>query len=77
MALPDTKVMVLNRHTEKVIPVMIKNIVLTNTWGRFTYDYNETLLLLDPEPAVFLRHGVDVGWGGAMESAHLLQIKQR
>ncbi len=54
--------MVLNNNTEEVVPVMMKNIVLTNTGLRFSYDYDEELFGLDPEPVVYLRNGAEIGW---------------
>jgi hypothetical protein len=53
--------MVLNNNTEEVVPVMMKNIVLTNTGLRFSYDYDEELFGLDPEPVVHLRNGAEIG----------------
>ena len=62
IALPDTEAMVLNNNTEEVVPVMMKNIVLTNTGLRFSYDYDEELFGLDPEPVVYLYNGAEIGW---------------
>lgn len=62
--LPDTEVEAMDLDKQKLVPVTITNIELTNTGLRFKYDYMEGTLSIEPHIDVVLKNGTAIGASG-------------
>ena len=64
ITLPDTEVMAMDSEKQELVPVMIRNIVLTSTGLSFQFDYNKGTLAIGGQITVLLDNGESIRDGG-------------